>query len=470
MKKFLSSVLLIVMVLSLSAANAPRSAGSAEEKKASGVERKTGVENKTKPSVETKKEAGLQDQQEKDADSGKAAAAYQVSAEKEKAKRVSGGKNSEVREDIASFFEALYSAVHDYTGADSTRQSAFAMICVGVGVLLAFIIRKLFGVGRERTDRRFLHYLSNECASPLSSLVLISLCYMGAIPFLAEVRGIYHVLTLKSYLILVSVIIAWIVCRLIEAGAGILVKTPERFDPLLVGVVKRILKFVVGLIAFFFIGQNILNLNITALLAGAGVAGLAVAFAAQDSIANFFGSVMLIIDKPFTVGDVIKIDSFLGTVERVGLRSTTLRGLNGHLFTIPNKNAAGVPVENITKRPSIKNVINLGLTYDTPPEKMERAMAILNEIFVDYDGYQPETPSLIHFTEFKDFSLNIQVIFWVHPGDFIKNLNVTNKTNLEILRRFNAEGLNFAFPTHTAYLTTAEPLAAKVELCTGTQK
>lgn len=161
---------------------------------------------------------------------------------------------------------------------------------------------------------------------------------------------------------------------------------------------------------------------------------------------------MLIIDKPFGVGDFIKLDTFSGTVERVGLRSTAIRTLDGNLITIPNKNAAGVPVENVSMRSNIKKILNLGLTYDTSPEKMRRAIEILHEIFDNHEGMAPELPPKINFTEFKDFSLNIQVIVWYHPNDFMKSLEWMTEKNLEILDRFNAEGLDFAFPSNTTYL------------------
>lgn len=250
--------------------------------------------------------------------------------------------------------------------------------------------------------------------------------------------------------------VAWLIYRFVDlldyALEKIVDKSGNHIDVLILGIIRRIAKVTVVILSILFIGQNILNLNITTLLAGAGVVGLAVAFAAQDTIANFFGSIMLIIDKPFGVGDFIKLDTFSGTVERVGLRSTAIRILDGNLITIPNKNAAGVPVENVSMRPNIKKILNLGLTYDTSPEKMRRAIEILHEIFDNHEGMAPELPPKINFTEFKDFSLNIQVIVWYHPNDFMKSLEWMTEKNLEILDRFNAEGLDFAFPSNTTYL------------------
>jgi MscS family membrane protein len=221
-------------------------------------------------------------------------------------------------------------------------------------------------------------------------------------------------------------------------------------------------KVCVVFVSVLFIGQNILGLNITTLLAGAGVAGLAIAFAAQDSIANFFGSLMIILDRPFSVGDYVRIDSFEGTIERVGLRSSALRTKDGHLITIPNKQAANSSIVNISARPYIRNVVNLGLVYDTPPEKMEEAMKILQRLLHRHEGFDEMHPAKINFTEFKDFSLNIEVVIWYHPGDYFQCREWMSKFNMEVLRSFNEAGLEFAFPTSTNYLASDSKRGLKV--------
>ncbi len=285
---------------------------------------------------------------------------------------------------------------------------------------------------------------------------MISGLYLSILPYLASLPIRTFQITERLLEAALCSMTAWLIYRFVDllnyALEKIVDQSGNHIDVLILGVIRRIAKVTVIVLSVLFIGQNILNLNITTLLAGAGVVGLAVAFAAQDTISNFFGSIMLIIDKPFGVGDFIKLDTFSGIVERVGLRSTAIRTLEGHLITIPNKNAAGVPVENVSMRPNIKKIINLGLTYDTPPEKMRRAIEILHKIFDNHEGMAPELPPKIDFTEFKDCSLNLQVIVWYHPNDYMKWLDWMTKMNFEILERFNAEGLDFAFPTNTTYL------------------
>jgi MscS family membrane protein len=195
-----------------------------------------------------------------------------------------------------------------------------------------------------------------------------------------------------------------------------------------------------------------LGINITALLAGAGVAGLAVAFAAQDTIANFFGSIMIILDRPFRVGDRIKTSGIDGAVESVGFRSTRVRTLDGHLVTVPNKGLATEMITNISERPYIKQTFNLTIVYDTPPERVERAIRILHELLDGQPCMKEDKPPLISFSSFNDWSLNILVIVWFVPADYAVFMEWCSVTNLEILRRFNAEGIEFAFPTNTTYI------------------
>lgn len=339
---------------------------------------------------------------------------------------------------------------------DLTTQLLYTGGVIILSFLLAGIIGGLLRKKWKKEEEELAHLLGRIIAPPISASVIITGIYISILPYLTSLPQNAFLMTERALEAALCIMAAWLLYRFVDLLDYALEKIVDRsgnhMDALIVGVIRKIVKVTVVVLAILFIGQNVLNMNITTLLAGAGVIGLAVAFAAQDTIANFFGSIMLIIDKPFGVGDFVKLDSVSGTVERVGLRSTALRTLEGHLITVPNKNAAGVTVENVSMRPNIKKIVNLGLTYDTTPEKMRRAIAILHEIFDNHEGMAPELPPKINFTEFKDFSLNIQVIVWYHPNDFMKSVEWMTEKNLEILERFNAEGLDFAFPSNTTYL------------------
>ncbi len=185
------------------------------------------------------------------------------------------------------------------------------------------------------------------------------------------------------------------------------------------------------------------------MIAGLGIGGIAVALAAQDTLANLFGTVALLIDRPFRVGDRIEVEGYNGPIERIGLRSTRIRTLDGHLVTIPNKTVANVPINNIAMRPTIKEIMTFGLTYDTTPEQMREALTILRDVFTKH----PETDDVwINWKGYGAFSLDIQVIYWCKQVEYAEFLKALEEMNLEIKERFDAAGLEFAFPTQTIHL------------------
>jgi MscS family membrane protein len=139
-------------------------------------------------------------------------------------------------------------------------------------------------------------------------------------------------------------------------------------------------------------------------------------------------------------------------VERVGFRSTRIRTLEGHLLKIPNGELANKSISNVSKRPYIRRFLNVMITYVTPPEKVEEAVAIIKEILDNHEGFNEKFPPRVIFNEFNAASLYILVIYWYHPPVFIDYLAFTEKFNLQLLRRFKEAGIDFAFPTQTVHL------------------
>jgi len=185
-----------------------------------------------------------------------------------------------------------------------------------------------------------------------------------------------------------------------------------------------------------------------ALIAGLGIGGLALAMAAKDTVANVFGGFTIFTDRPFVMGDRIVISGFDGTVSEIGIRSTRLKTLAGREVSIPNSRFADSPVENISREPNRKMSLSLGLTYDTPPDRIQRAMDILVEI-VEAQGEATEEKVIVGFNSFGDFALGVMVIYYITKGADI--MGVQTSVNMAILERFNAEKLEFAFPTQTIH-------------------
>ncbi len=263
----------------------------------------------------------------------------------------------------------------------------------------------------------------------------------------------------------------WFILRLVQLLDVYLKKwaagTESTLDDMLVPIVAKTLRLFVIVIGGIIVVQNLTGLKIGPLLASLGIGGLAVALAAKDSIANFFGTLTILFDKPFQVGQRITIEQYDGTVENVGFRSTRIRTLAGHLVTIPNEKLVNSSLENIGERPYIRWLSNIGITYDTPPDKVEKAVNMIREILENHEGIQEDFPPRVFFNGFNDWSLNVMVIVWYHPPNYWDFQAWLQKTCLEIMRRFEAESIDFAFPSRTIYMANDDKRQLKMVMLKG---
>ena len=223
-------------------------------------------------------------------------------------------------------------------------------------------------------------------------------------------------------------------------------------DDMLIPIVGKSIRGAVVILVVLQSAQALSDQPITSILAGIGIGGLALGLAAQDTIRNFFGSLMIFADKPFNVGELIDLDGKLGSILEVGVRTTKIRTLDGHVLTVPNGNLANMTIHNIGKRPYIRRVFDVTITYDTPPEKVNRALEILKEILDNHEGMNQDLPPKVYFDNMNADSLNLKCFYWFHPPDFWQYMDFTQYVNTEIFRRFNEEGIDFAFPTQTVHL------------------
>lgn len=251
--------------------------------------------------------------------------------------------------------------------------------------------------------------------------------------------------------VLILINVAWLVTRLFDSLfkeylVPLARKSETDLDDQLLPIIRRGTKAVVWTIAFI-VALNNAGYNVGALLAGLGIGGLALAMAAKDTVANVFGGFTIFTDKPFRIGDRVKVSGYDGHIKEIGIRSTRLQTLEGRIVTIPNSNFSGSPVENVTWEPSRKVVLNLGLTYDTTPTQMEKAMALLREI--GKKNKDVEERVIISFDTFADSSMNIKFVYFIKKKSDI--LATQTVMNMEILKQFNKNKLEFAYPTRTIY-------------------
>jgi MscS family membrane protein len=264
--------------------------------------------------------------------------------------------------------------------------------------------------------------------------------------------------------------------------AELLIASPK-VDP--EGLKASYMRSILGVFGFiaatgvFVYGLSQVGISLVPLLASLGIGGLAIALAIRPSLENVFGSFMIFIDKPFRVGQRVNVMGQNGTVEAIGLRSTKIRLLSGPLTSIPNKKLVDIEIENIARRPFIRRVFDVNITYDTPPEKITRAVELLREILGVPEAAAEEKHSSseqerkphpneainvldylprVYFNDLKADSLNIMVFYWFHPAEYWDYLEHANWINIQIMERFNDEGIDFAFPTQTLHVAGDEKM------------
>ena len=327
-------------------------------------------------------------------------------------------------------------------------------IAVGILILSFIVVKMLYWIFSNvirrltsKTKTNLDDVLIDKLEKPLTYLVLI-LGYWISIHYLVFKEEVEIVLENVAYFLLVidvTAILSRIVDALIsEVIMPITEKSDSSFDNQLIPVIQKGVRSIIWILGII-IGLDNIGFDITAMIAGLGIGGLALALAAQDSVKNIFAGIMIFLDKPFRIKDRIQVDGFDGIVEEVGLRSTRLRTLEGRIVTIPNSRFTDNSVTNVTSQPTLKVKLNLGLTYDTDENQMQKAIDILEDIVKDQEAITDDYAA--GFNGFGDFSLNILFIYYVKPESHW--LDTQTLVNKEILRRFNKEGLEFAFPTQT---------------------
>jgi small-conductance mechanosensitive channel len=216
----------------------------------------------------------------------------------------------------------------------------------------------------------------------------------------------------------------------------------------LVGFVMRLVVWVAVLLVLL----DNLGVNITTLIAGLGVGGIAVALAAQNVLGDLFASLSIVLDKPFVVGDFIAVGEFLGSVEHVGLKTTRLRSLSGEQLVFSNADLLSSRVRNYGRMFERRVVFSIGVTYQTPADKVRMIPTMIREIVESQDHVRFDRA---HFQAFGDSALQFEVVYYVLSAAYNMHMDIQQNINLTLLERFAEHGIEFAYPTQTLFLTRA---------------
>ena len=336
----------------------------------------------------------------------------------------------------------------------------------GISILIilgAIIIVKLLSLLGKKVIKPFVtgtdNHLDDVIFYSLEASVKFAIILLGI--WIAIHRLVYPDSFVKvvdnAYSILIVLDITWFFGRLFSSLLQVYWgKQSNGQANKMMPIIKRTILVIVWLIGIVMALSNV-GVNISALLGTLGIGGIAFALAAQDTVKNVFGTFTILTDKPFSIGDTIRVDSYEGTVVDVGVRSTKIMNYDKRIITFPNYKITDTSIVNISSEPMRRVVLNLGLTYDTTSEKMKEALELLKSIPKRVENVSSNPSDIVAvFTEYSDSALVIMYIYFIEKqGDI---LGVTSNMNMEILAAFNKAGLNLAFPTRTVYIQKDESL------------
>ena len=346
------------------------------------------------------------------------------------------------------------------------------LITLAVSKIVQFSIHRFAEKTKQLKEESVLAITLNCLVKPISvaffavSLYLCKMCLVFENPeATVPVEGISLVIErgwAQVIQAVAAIAVAYAIYSLVDVIEFYLTrwtsKTKTKLDDMLVPVIRKSIRISIAIISSIYIIDNIFHQNIRSILLGAGVGGIAIALAAKDTIANFFGSITIFADKPFQIDELVKINDYYGPVEEVGFRSTKIRTLEGHLVTIPNSIVANTNIENVGQRPFIRRTSNITITYDSGTDNTHKAVDIIKDVLASVEeiNHDPDRAPRVYFNDFNDCSLNIYMSYWVVPADYWVYMEVNEKVNFEIMKRFEADKIEFAFPTQTLYLKQNE--------------
>ena len=332
-------------------------------------------------------------------------------------------------------------------------------------ILITFIIKSIFlyivdkkiSILIKKTKPELYDLILNAIKSPLGYLILLHGFYLAIISLqLPEKIGQFEIASIVKpiYLLLISFIMLYFIFKIIDILAYYLHKEAKKTDSSLnyqlVPLLVKSLRILVATVGILFILQNF-GYNVTSLIAGLGIGGLAFALAAQNTVSNLFGSITIFSDKPFQLGDWIQVGDIEGIVEDVGFRTTRVRRFDQALVTVPNSLFINTGVVNYSAMKKRRISFNIGVTYGTSANKINEVVAGIKRI-IEEDEEFDHSFYMVRFNDFGTYSLNIFIYCFSSTTDWAESLRVREEFNLKIMQLLEDLGVEIAVPSQTIYL------------------
>lgn len=345
----------------------------------------------------------------------------------------------------------------DRTFLDVEAWKYLAILGVVFGALLGkaileWVLRRYFRALLARTGLSYLQKTIEGADRALGFLTFALIVFL-AVPLIELPKDASDIIRIAARM-MTAIGGVWLSFRVLDVLfdwlSGRAEQTDSKLDDQLIPILRRTVKVFAAVIGGLFVLQN-MNVDVGSLLAGLGLGGLAFALAAKDTVANFFGSVMIFVDKPFTIGDWVVIDKHEGIVEEVGFRTSRIRTFYNSLLTVPNSMMTTAVIDNYGARKYRRYSTTIGITYDTSPERVQAFCEGVRAIISGMPGMRKDY-YIVEFRDFGDFSLNIMLYCFMETPTWADELRVRTNLNLEILRLADKLGVSFAFPTTSIHI------------------
>ena len=323
-------------------------------------------------------------------------------------------------------------------------------IVTAIGILVYVLFAKYISKWTKRTktslDDKILHSIR---ATAVFSVLLAGFYY--ALRSLSYFDSYTKQLT-QSFQILIVLLVAFTLTNVVNALTDWYVNKngtkKARIDNHLLFILKKIFQLVIYVIALLAI-LAVLEVNLSGVIVGLGVGGIAIALAIQSVLGDVFGAFSIYFDRPFEIGDFIVVGPHSGTVTNIGIRSTRVKLLQGEELVLSNKELLSSSVRNFKKLDKRRIAFTIGVTYDTSSEKLRKIPAIITEIFANIELAEMDR---VHFTEFGDYGLKFEIVYFVKVADYRKYMDTQQAINYAIREEFEKEGIEMAFPTQTIFI------------------
>ena len=335
----------------------------------------------------------------------------------------------------------------------------FGIILIGlifkklISKYLSNILYKLVG---KKDNNVGIDKFDELLTKPIGFLIVLCFIYFGAsyVSFPSFIDENFQSIFSKIFSLFLIYAIYKIFVKVIDY-IGLILKhraaeTENKMDDQLIPFAIEIGRILVVIFALFFILGNVFDINITALATGLGIGGIAIAMASKESLENLLGSFTIFFDRPFTVGDVVKVGTVTGLVEKVGFRSTRIKTFDKSVVTVPNKKMIDAELDNLGLRPVRRVKFHIGLTYDTSTEQIKNIVSDIQEMINSHEKTNEE--GKVRFQEFGASSLDIMVLYYVNSPKWEDLIDVKEDVNYKIMDIVKKHSSDFAFPSTSVYL------------------